>query len=271
MENSFYKFKSLSEKQQKKQILDEIQKCIKKYNDNLLNKTIIIIYKNNSKVLEKSIDFFEVKFSKENFYHLTGITYLNDSKKINNISKMFYNNMLKSNISSNQISFKRNTNKTVYLKLLVLNNLLDIKTGAKMIGEYDGTAKKQLYCEKVVGGVSCCMGFVKEKSSDYYRPNTALKENILDITNNTKSIIAIFEKEKYKKTYKKLTYLNSNYNINILFRNNKIANLLDPFNIETERKDSFILKKINTWNKELEELQEMGQNNNTEDDDEEEM
>ena len=179
--------------------------------------------------------------------------------------------MLKSNISSNQISFKRNTNKTVYLKLLVLNNLLDIKTGAKMIGEYDGTAKKQLYCEKVVGGVSCCMGFVKEKSSDYYRPNTALKENILDITNNTKSIIAIFEKEKYKKTYKKLTYLNSNYNINILFRNNKIANLLDPFNIETERKDSFILKKINTWNKELEELQEMGQNNNTEDDDEEEM
>ena len=65
----------------KREILREIIESVKIYNENLLNKNLLFIYKDN-----KKFSYIETKFLKSNFYHLTGL----ESKSIN--PNYFYEN-----------------------------------------------------------------------------------------------------------------------------------------------------------------------------------
>lgn len=54
----------------KKDIIKILHQSAKKYQENLLNKKIIFIYKNKD-----NLDFIEALFKDSNFMHLTGIKY----------------------------------------------------------------------------------------------------------------------------------------------------------------------------------------------------
>ena len=76
---------------------------------------------------------------------------------------------------------------------------MKIQTCAKMVGIYDYT-KSVLYTEKIAGNVYACIGFIKE--NNYYIPNTALREDIRDISiRPQKRVLAIFKKNIHEKFY----------------------------------------------------------------------
>ena len=63
--------------------------------------------------------------------------------------------------------------------------------------------------------------------NNLYIPNTTLKEDIRNITNNRNKIIAILKKDKNNLLYDNITYLKQNYGIADIIKNNEIANCID--------------------------------------------
>ena len=88
-----------------------------------------------------------------------------------------------------------------------MHNLCSIDKTAKFIGSYNDSIKDNLYTEKVIGNISYCFGLIKEKNTEYYLPNSAIKDNIRDITNDFSNIVAVLKKEKNKKQYSDITYI----------------------------------------------------------------
>ena len=82
---------------------------------------------------------------------------------------------------------------------------MDISRSAKMVGDFD-FSKSVLYTEKLVGNVSAALGFVCE--DHYYIPNTALKEDIRDITAKPqKRMLAILRKPVNQPCYQEICYM----------------------------------------------------------------
>ncbi len=87
---------------------------------------------------------------------------------------------------------------------MVLPSLFDLRSGFKMIGEYN-YSKKFLYTEKLCGGVHGCIGFVPDKGSPYFVPDTSLQEDIRNLIVQPYKIIAILEKPITDKLYSTIT------------------------------------------------------------------
>ena len=209
----------------KKEIVKELYRCAKQYNENLANKRIIIVFENE----DKSIGKEEIFFPKSAFYHLTGITAKDKNVKEYNATK-FYNDLINGAISSKRLHTKDNTSN---MKLDVLYQLMYLDKNAQMIGNYSST-KIYLRTQKVLGGINSCMGFIKNNNYKYYIPNTILKEDIRNVTTNRKKIVAIFKREMYEKYYKNITYLKKNYVINDILKNKDINELIDIENLYSE-------------------------------------
>ena len=62
------------------------------------------------------------------------------------------------------------------------------------------------------------MGFIKN-GQDLYVPNTALKQDIRDITDDRKKIIAVLKKNINEKLYKNITYLKQTYQVEEILKN----------------------------------------------------
>lgn len=205
----------------KKQALSVIYDCAKKYDKNLKNDNIMFIIEN--KKGKKKLSFIQTIYYAYNFLHLTGINY--DSNKNLKTAKNFYSNLLKGKISYKKISFKNPI--TTELKLEILHNLCSIDKTAKFIGNYSDSIKDNLYTEKVIGNISYCFGLIKDKNTEYYLPNSAIKDNIRNITNDFSNIVAILKKEKNKKQYSNITYIKNNFDLNNLTNNTELRKLID--------------------------------------------
>ena len=101
---------------------------------------------------------------------------------------------------------------------------------ANMFGEFSNF-NIFLQTEKIAGNINACMGFVKDNESNTYIPNTSLKKDIRDITNNRNKIIAIFKKDITEKLYKNITYLKQSYQIIDILKNKEINKTIDTKNI----------------------------------------
>ena len=166
-----------------------ITECAKLYNENLENKNLLFIFG-----AEKSPEFFEASFLPRNFLHLTGVKIFEE--RVGG-SVDFYERCLRGKLSPSDFSFADNG--TTDMKLSILPQLMKIQICAKMVGTYD-FAKSVLFTEKVAGNIYACMGFVKE--NNYYIPNTALREDIRDISvRPQKRILAIFKKDIPQRFY----------------------------------------------------------------------
>lgn len=194
----------------KEEALKIILKCCKLYHSNLENKNVMFIVQDK----RKDIHYLEMLFLASNFLHLTGINITN--KKIKS-STDFYNLCLKNQITVSD--FKFNSNGTTSMKLQILPQIIQIQKICKMTGDYNNT-KLYLSTQKLVGNVNICMGFIKK--GNYYIPNTALKEDIRNITTEQAKIIAIMVKNVKDVKYKEITYLNKNIEMKTILENEQI-------------------------------------------------
>ena len=117
------------------------------------------------------------------------------------------------------------------MKLNVLRNLMNIDKTAKSIGTYMETTKNKLYTDKVLGSVHYCFGYVKSNETNkFYTPNTALKEDIRDITYSTNRVLAILKKKRKNKLYNEISYLCNDFKMNNLFEDKNLIQLIDFHN-----------------------------------------
>ncbi len=203
-------------------IINVISKCQTEFEKNLRNKKIMFIYENKNRTLDK----YEVYFPKNTFYHLTGIKAFDKYNKLLN-SYNFYEILQKNRINEMKIKVK---DSTTYYKLEVLPQLMRIDKMANMVGNF-ASYGLVLQTDKLIGNVNACMGFIKDSDLNMYIPNTALKEDIRNITDERKRIVAILKKDINENLYKNITYLKNNYCIEDILKNQEINKNIDISNI----------------------------------------
>ena len=171
--------------------------CAKIYDHELAGKSVLFIYGS-----PEHAEYIECLFSKSNYLHLTGLIYKGSS------ATDFYRQCLARKLSPSNIALA--SNGTTRLKLEILPKIVNIHKCAKMIGTYN-ESKIHLYTEQLVGTQLGCIGF--KLDNGYYVPNTAIREDIRNITTGTKRVLIILRKgcedEKYNEVCYKAKGLNT--------------------------------------------------------------
>lgn len=142
----------------KKEAINIIVKCAKKYQQYLEGNQVAFVYRNE----HNQSDYIAVKFQSYNFLHFTGVS-LRKGMNAND----FYRAALNNRLGENDFSLKNNY--TTELKLNVLDTIMNIDKKARMIGNYMGP-HLELYTEKVTGTTTACLGLIQNK--ECYIPNS---------------------------------------------------------------------------------------------------
>lgn len=177
--------------------------CAKLYQQNFVNKNLLFVCRKNS-----HINIVETVFLTTNFLHMTGVKF-EEGKEIS--PRDFYELCTNKRLGVNQ--FIMADNHTTEMKLMVLPGLLCKDMSARMMGNFNSN-KPMLYTDKLIGGVCGGIGFVKNKNSDFYFPNTVLKEDIRNLVDETQQIIAVLRKDKTDNIYTEVIRKASQININ---------------------------------------------------------
>ncbi len=194
--------------------------CAKQYEKKLLNKKILIIYRDRH---DNKICYIEVVFLKRNYQHLTGLELINkDGKVLEKQSVNFYRKCYNNKLSLNEFVFKEDG--TTHLKLAALPTLMNITKITKIIGEYNNV-RPYLYVDNVIGNVNFCLGLSKE--DNLYFPSSALLENINNLTDAPSQVLAIFEKNcNDNNMYQKIKHVAKGLNLNKLNLPDNIKNII---------------------------------------------
>lgn len=194
--------------------------CSKQYRDKLLDKNLLIIYREKD---DNSIHKIEVVFRDRNYQHLTGLELIDrKGNVIYNQSINFFRKCIENKLSVNEFRFKDDG--TTQLKLSALPALMDITKITKITGDYNNR-RPFLYVEKVIGGVNFCLGLCKEEK--LYVPSSALCENIKNLTDRPNQVLAIFSKESNsKEIYSSVRHVAKGVNLNNLILPDEIRKLI---------------------------------------------
>lgn len=201
----------------KKEALLIMISSAKIYHENLENKKIMIVFLTK----QRKIEYIEAIFLPRHFLHLTGIKITNRNIKS---STEFYHLCLKNQLKISDVEF--NSNGTTPLKLKILPQILKIHKITKMIGDYNNI-KPYLSTQKIAGGINECLGFKKE--GNYYIPNTALYEDIRNVTNIQSRVVSILIRNIKDLKYKKVTYISKDYSLEKILKNKEIREKTDKF------------------------------------------
>ena len=168
----------------KKRVLN----CAKQYHQKLLNKKMLIIYRERQ---DNAIHYIEVAFYKRNYQHLTGLELVDKNGNVlRNQSVNFYRKCVENKLSTDEFQFKRDG--TTQLKLEALPTLMDITKITKIAGDYNN-ARPYLFVDKLIGGVNFCLGLSQD--DNVYVPSSALLEDIKKLTDAPSQVLAILEKD----------------------------------------------------------------------------
>lgn len=162
--------------------------CAKQYQQRLLNKKIIIIYREKR---DNVIRYIEVVFHERNYQHLTGLELIDKNGDVlHNQSMNFYRKCVENKLSVDELRFKLDG--TTQLKLEALPVLMDITKITKITGDYNNI-RPYLFVDKVIGGVNFCLGLSRD--DNVYVPSSALLEDIKRLTEAPSQVLAILEKD----------------------------------------------------------------------------
>ena len=179
----------------KKKALAIIYSSAKEYRKNLENRNLLFVYGSHNKIA-----FLESAFLSRHFLHLTGIKL---KENVFASSVEFYQACIDKRLSSDAFSFAPGG--TTELKLSILPQVMQIHLNAKMVGDYD-SSKAFLFTKKLIGNIVFCLGFVKD--TNFFVPNTTLKEDIRNITiKPQKRVLAVFKKAIDQPVYQELCYV----------------------------------------------------------------
>lgn len=173
------------------EILKTIYDSAEIYHNELENRSLLFVF---GKMMDP--EYFEACFFTRNFMHLTGIRYLKGSQR-------FFQDACDKRIIVKEMSFAENG--TTEMKLSVLLQLVNIIKTARMVGDYN-SMKSELYTEKMAGNITACLGFIKK--GKYYVPNTALREDIRNVSYESPQRMLIIARKMYSDCkYSEISYL----------------------------------------------------------------
>ena len=190
--------------------------CAKQYKEQLVDRALLFICLDK----HRKVSVFQFTFDASNFLHLTGLQLVNRKRfdpgsgapDPNAISATdFFRKCLDGKLRDADFDFARNG--TTPLKLEVLPTLMTQHLSAKMIGDFHSD-KPRLETDKLAGGQTACMGFVKNRGTGPYVPNTVIKEDIRKQTLKPQRVAACFRKSRRDARFSEVTYLGKNIDWN---------------------------------------------------------
>lgn len=180
--------------------------CAKNYEQNLLDKNYIMIYRDRT---DNGIKKLEVQFGKENYQHLTGIELIDENGIVRqHVSELFYNKCVNNTLSKDEIQFKKDG--TTNLKLVALPVMMIVQKVTKIAGDYNNS-RPYLVADKIVGNVNFCLGL--KQTTGFYVPASTLLEDIKKITTIQSQVLAIFSKKICDETYKDIRHVANGINL----------------------------------------------------------
>lgn len=219
----------------KEELLSEVVKCAELYDTYLNDKNLMFVFQ---KRVDNKLSFIESRFQAQNYLHLTGIVYNGKS------AVQFYKECINHKLRLVDIDFK--IDGTTEQKVKVLRNVVMIERTSRMIGDYIGAGKISLYTEKLAGNTTGCLGFIRKNGQTEYIPNTALNQDIRDITHSPQEPIkAIFKKSIRDGKYNQICYTAKKFDVSVLLNSSQISCNLNN-DLSEEIKKSALLKNGNS-------------------------
>lgn len=217
----------------KRRAIQIMTKAAELYRDNLEDQKVLFLYgiplevnkqlQTKDKMLS-SIQYYEVAFHRYNFLHLTGVR-LNKRDTASAIH--FYQKCLDNRLTENDFTFSKDG--STGQKLDILEKMMLIKKNVTMIGEFTDRGPK-LFTEKVVGNVCGCIGFVQDRNTKLNVPNTLLKKDIRDVTEQpTYKVFAVISKHYTDDKYSHIEKLDMSIDLEECRFIEKIENMLGQF------------------------------------------
>ena len=198
----------------------KVLNCAKLYQQKLLNKKLLIIYRART---DNNIHYIEVLFRDRNFQHLTGLELVDKNGNVlRNQSLNFYRKCINNKLSNQEIQFK--SDGTTPLKLDALSSIMDITRITKITGNYNHL-RPYLFADKLIGGVNFCLGLIQE--DDIYIPSSALLEDIKKLTVMPSQVLTILIKESTETIYSTVKHVAKGLKLNHLTLPAEIQNMVD--------------------------------------------
>lgn len=183
---------------QKKEALNRIFESALYYENNYVDKKLLLICGNNGAT---RITALEAVFRRSNFMHLTGVKFPTDSRMA---PDSFYEAALHHHLKLND--FEMASDGTTSLKLEILPQILKSQSlSANLAGDYN-FRKPVLVTDKLAGNIRGGMGFVFDSSYRCYVPNTVLNEDLRNNIRNQQRILLAYKKRIQDEKYQELVY-----------------------------------------------------------------
>lgn len=183
--------------------------CAKQYQQNFLNKELLVIYRDRQC---NNIRYIEVVFHERNYQHLTGLELIDPNGNVlNNQSLNFFRKCMENKLGLDEFRFKKDG--TTHLKLEALPVLMDVTKITKITGDYNNV-RPYLFVDKVMGRVNFCLGLSREGS--VYVPSSALLEDIRKLTEAPSQVLVIMEKNNTTNIYSIVKHVAKGLNLNTI-------------------------------------------------------
>ncbi len=180
----------------KEEALKILFKSAQLYKENLVNNNLLFICMDK----HKRTSSLTIQFATTGFLHLTGVKF-NDRKSMS--SGEFFDKCLKRRLSLDEFELAKDG--TTEKKLQILPLLFSKNLSATIVGDFSARTPV-LVTDKLVGGVKGCIGFVYERTTGFYAPNTVLNLDIRTYISNQLRIIATYRKKKTDSGYEEIVY-----------------------------------------------------------------
>lgn len=180
----------------KEEALKILFKSAQLYKENLVNNNLLFICMDK----HKRTSSLTIQFATTGFLHLTGVKF-NDRKSMS--SGEFFDKCLKRRLSLDEFELAKDG--TTEKKLQILPLLFSKNLSATIVRDFSARTPV-LVTDKLVGGVKGCIGFVYERTTGFYAPNTVLNLDIRTYISNQLRIIATYRKKKTDSGYEEIVY-----------------------------------------------------------------
>lgn len=191
------------------------------YKKNLIDKSMLVIYRNRTTM---QLDHIIINFTGNNYYHLTGLAYIEDDGEITknqHFGSRFYRDLEDRKLSFSNLKIKDNN---TALKIKALPFISSQYRYCNMTGDFNESGIK-LQLDKVVGNTSTCLG-LKHTYGKNYVPASSLYGDTRKYTKITHQIVAIFIKDTNNtEKFKTIKYVAKGHNLENLTYNSELKKL----------------------------------------------
>lgn len=183
----------------KKKLLESLYSAKEVYDNTVLNKNFLYIFKNS---LNQKIEFIESTNLSSNFLHLTGVV---TSKS----GKDFYKLLHKKKLSLNDIS--RREDGWTDVKLNIFHKLPILFNSSIQLGLHDNMytiafEADILVNKPVLDREDIVLGLKKNSNNDYYAPSSIIRKKPQLISKNFSRVLFVLSKDINDSKYSNITY-----------------------------------------------------------------